>query len=128
MSPEIGLLVCGSNASNTGVITAMAALKIAEKHKDVGILSLPSIANKVARQMLVAKKMSHIIVIDGCHQECAKKIADAVQIKYDAYLNLEHDLGIKKAGPFTTFDHSASAVEMVINAVEEILKKYENKN
>jgi len=33
---EIGLLVCGSNASNPGAITARAALKIAKEYKKCG--------------------------------------------------------------------------------------------
>lgn len=70
----------------------------------MGILSLPSLANKVARQMLIAKKHPHIIVVDGCHNECAKKIVNDREIKYDAYINLEYDLNIKKAGPFTTLN------------------------
>ena len=123
--PKIGLLVCGSNASNTGAITAMAALEIAKKYKNVGILSLPSLVNRVARQTWIARKIKHIIVMDGCHQECARKVANALPIKYDAYINLEHDLGIKKLGPFTTFDYSDEDVEKVINAIENILKKLE---
>ncbi len=56
MIPKIGLLVCGSDASNTGAITARVALEIIKENKNVGILSLPALANKIARQVAIAKK------------------------------------------------------------------------
>lgn len=89
----------------------------------MGILSLPSLANKVARQTLIAKKLPHIIVVDGCHNECAKKIVNDREIKYDAYINLEYDLNIKKAGPFTTFEYSDEDVVKVKDVIEEIIKR-----
>ena len=43
------------------------------EYNDIGILSLPALANGVARQVAMAKEISHIIVIDGCKNSCAKK-------------------------------------------------------
>jgi len=51
MMPKIGLLICGSNASNTGALTSMTALEIIEESPEVGKL----------------------IVMDGYHNECIKK-------------------------------------------------------
>lgn len=73
MFPKIGLLVCGSNASNTGALTSMTALEIIEESPEVGILLLPSLANGVERQAALTKKIGKLIMIDGYHNECIKK-------------------------------------------------------
>ncbi|MBO3798182.1 MAG: putative zinc-binding protein [Thermoproteota archaeon] len=107
-TPEIGLVVCNSGASNTGQLTGLAALEVVRKlgSDRVGICSLPALANKIPRQVMLAKKIGCLIVVDGCRNECSRKILDALGIKYDKYLNLEYDLGIKKLGPFTTMNYS----------------------
>ncbi len=120
MMPKIGLLVCGSNASNTGALTAAAALKIITRCKDIAILSLPSLANQIPRQIALAKKIEKLIVVDGCHNECAKKILEGLGIKYDAYLNLEYDLKIMKSGPFTTLDYSEDDLTKVEDAIYKL--------
>jgi uncharacterized metal-binding protein len=125
--PKIGILGCGSNASNSGALVARIALEIANEQNDVGILSLPALANNVPRQVALAKnKIKKIIVIDGCHQSCALKIARSLGIKPDAYVNLELDLGIKKKGPFTTFQYTYDEYVKVRNyikkQIEELLK------
>ena len=122
MIPKIGLLVCGGNASNTGAITARVAMEVIRENKNIGILSLPALANKIPRQMALAKKIERLVVIDGCHNECAKKILDRLGIKYNAYINLENDLGIKKIGPFSTLLLSEEKIQRVKNVVEEILE------
>jgi len=67
--PKIGLVICNSGSSNSGFITGLAATRVmAEFGEDVGICSLPAIANKIPRQMAMVKRIPHIIVIDGCPQ------------------------------------------------------------
>ncbi len=68
------------------------------------------------------KKIERLVVIDGCHNECAKKILERLKIKYDAYINLENDFGIKKIGPFSTLLVSEEKIQRVKNAVEKILR------
>lgn len=71
MKPKIGLLVCGSNASNMGALTSMTALEIIEKNPEAGILSLLSLANGVERQVALIKKLE-INFMEGYHNECAR--------------------------------------------------------
>ena len=52
-----------------------------------------------------------------------KKIAESLQISYDAYLNLEYDLGIKKIGPFTTLQYSEADIGKVKNSIRKIILK-----
>ena len=124
-TPEIGLVVCNSGASNTGHLTGLAALEVVKRlgGEKVGICSLPAIANNIPRQTALVKKIEHLIVIDGCPNECAKKILNALGIRYNKYLNLEYDLGIKKLGPFSTMDYSEEDVEKVSSAIMEKIQE-----
>lgn len=118
-TPEIGLVVCNSGASNTGQLTGLAALEVVRKlgSDKIGICSLPALANKIPRQVMLVKKIKRLIVVDGCRNECSRKILDTLGIKYDEYLNLENDLGIRKLGPFTTMNYSKEDVEKVSLAI-----------
>ena len=117
--PKIGLVVCNSGASNTGHLTGLAALEVVKRlgSEKVGICSLPALANNIPRQTMLVKKIEHLIVIDGCRNECARKILSTLGIRYDKYLNLEYDLGIKKLGPFSTMNYSEDDVEKVSSAI-----------
>jgi len=123
-TPEIGLVVCNSGASNSGQLTGLAALKVVEKlgSDKVGICSLPALANRIPRQIMLVGKIGRLIVVDGCRNECSRKILDNLGIKYEKYLNLEHDLGIKKLGPFTTMDYSEEDVEKVSSTIIKMLE------
>jgi uncharacterized metal-binding protein len=66
---------------------------------------------------MLVKKIEHLIVIDGCRNECSRKILNTLGIKYDKYLNLEYDLGIKKLGPFSTMNYSEEDVEKISSAI-----------
>jgi uncharacterized metal-binding protein len=118
-TPKIGLVACNSGASNTGHLTGLAALEVVKKFgsEKVGICSLPALANNIPRQTMLVKKIEHLIVIDGCRNECARKILNTLGIKYEKYLNLEYDLGINKLGPFSTMNYSREDVEKVSSAI-----------
>jgi uncharacterized metal-binding protein len=118
-TPKIGLVACNSGASNTGHLAGLAALEVVKKFgsEKVGICSLPALANNIPRQTILVKKIQHLIVIDGCRNECARKILDALGIKYENYLNIEHDFQINKLGPFTTLEYSEEDVEKVSSAI-----------
>lgn len=120
--PKIGLLVCNSGASNTGALTGAAALEIIKEFDDVGILSLPSLVNGVPRQVAIAKKIQHIVVVDGCKNSCARNVAEKLGLKYDAYLNIEKDIGIKKIGPFSSLQYSKEEIARVKDEIEKIIR------
>lgn len=120
--PDIGLLVCNSGASNSGILTGAAALEIIKEKPEVGVFSLPALANKISRQIASIKKVALLIIVDGCKNECAKKIAENLDISYDAYLNLEYDLGIKKLGPFTSLQYSLEELKRVKKLIKNSIK------
>jgi len=85
----------------------------------VGICSLPALANQIPRQLSITKSLKHLVVVDGCSNSCVKKVAEKLDLTYDSYLNLEDDLMMQKAGPFSTLQYSHEDV----NKVKEAIKK-----
>jgi uncharacterized metal-binding protein len=121
---EIGIIACASNASNTGSLTSRVALELAKMlGEKVGICSLPAIATNVPRQTNLVKSIPILVVIDGCHNECAKKILDNVKINPSIYINLEYDLDFKKEGPFSTFNYKEDHVKSIVGYVLSKIKK-----
>ena len=94
---KIGIVACASQASNTGSITAKAALELAQAFGDqAGICSLPAIATDVPRQTFVVKSLPTLLVIDGCHNECAKKILAQAGLSPSLYVNLDTIWALKR--------------------------------
>ena len=120
-APKIGLLICNSGSSNSGTLTGIAAMEVIKEFGGdlVGICSLPALANQIPRQLSITKNLKHLVVIDGCSNSCAKKVAEKLDLAYDKYINLEDDLRMQKAGPFTTLQYSDEDV----NKVKEAIKK-----
>jgi uncharacterized metal-binding protein len=121
---EIGIIACASNASNTGSLAGRAALELAKiLGEKAGICSLPAIATNVPRQTNLVKSIPTLLIIDGCHNECAKKILSNVKINPSIYINLEYDLGFKKEGPFSTFNYKEDHVKSIVGYVLSKIKK-----
>ena len=121
---EIGIVACGSNASNTGRLASLVSIELLKVLGDTaGICSLPAIATNVPRQTILVKSIPNLIVIDGCHNSCAKKILEANGIKPSIYINLEYDLGFKKEGPFTTFNYKEDSVEKIVSYILSKINK-----
>ena len=118
--PKVGLLVCSSGSSNSGTLTGIAAIEVVKELGGdlVGICSLPALANEIPRQLSITKNLKHLIVIDGCSNTCAKKVAEHLGLTLDSCLNLENDLMMQKAGPFTTLQYSGEDVNKVKEAIK----------
>lgn len=117
--PKVGLFACFSGASNTGSLTEMAAMEVVRRLGSdvVGVCSLPAVLNQVPRQSALVSKIEKIVVIDGCHNQCARHLLVGVGIAPDVYLNLEEDLGIAKRGPFTSLEFTDQEVQAVADAL-----------
>jgi len=117
--PQVGIFACFSGASNTGSLTGMAALEVVRRlgSERVGICSLPAIVSEVPRQSAVVKKIGKIVVVDGCHNQCARKLLAGFGIEPAVYLNLEADLGLTKRGPFTSLEFTEQEVQAVAEAL-----------
>ncbi|HEK86088.1 MAG TPA: hypothetical protein ENO29_07020 [Candidatus Aminicenantes bacterium] len=121
--PRIGLFACFSGGSNTGSLTGLAALEVIRRlgNEEAGICSLPALLNQVPRQSDLVRKIAKIVVIDGCHQSCAKQLLANAGIKPQAYLNLETDLGLMKKGPFSSLDFNDEQIKQVAEAILAII-------
>lgn len=121
---KIGLVACASNSSNTGRLASLVSIELLKEIGDIaGICSVPAIAVKAPRHINLVKSIPTLVVIDGCHNECAKKILGNVGVTPSIYINLEYDLGFKKEGPFTTLDYKESDVKAVFSFILEKIKK-----
>jgi uncharacterized metal-binding protein len=122
--PKVGLFACFSGGSNTGSLTGMAALEVVRRlgSETVGICSLPALLSEVPRQSNLVKKIEKIIVVDGCHNVCARRLLSGMGIEPVIYLNLEKDLGIVKNGPFTSIEFTDLEVQTVANALITLIE------
>lgn len=113
------MLGCNSGGSNAGTLTGIAATEVIKElgSDRVGICSLPALANEIPRQVATVKNLKHLMVIDGCRNACAKKVAEKLSLSKELYLNLEDDLHIAKLGPFTTLQVSVEDVQKVKEAI-----------
>jgi uncharacterized metal-binding protein len=121
--PAVGLFGCFSAASNSGSLTAMAALEAVKRlgGATVGVCSLPAILSQVHRQSGLVRNIGKLVVMDGCRNACAKNLLAGVGIAPGAYLNLENDLGIVKKGPFTSLEFTDREVQAVCEALVRII-------
>ncbi len=124
--PKIGLLVCNSGSSNSGMLTGIAAMGILKDLGGdvIGICSFPALANEIPRQVLTLKDLKHLIIIDGCRNSCAMKVAEKLSLSHDAYVNLENDLKIEKLGPFSTLQYSDEDVNKVKEAIKAKINQF----
>jgi len=124
-APKIGLLICNSGSSNSGTLTGIGAMEVIKELSGdlVGICSRPALANQISRQVLTLKDLQHLIIVDGCRNSCAMKVASKLSLSHDAYVNLENDLKIEKLGPFSTLQYSDEDVRKVKEAIRARIRQ-----
>ncbi len=122
--PPIGVLACNSFSSNSGTLTGLAAIQVLKEFggERVEFCSLPALAQEVPRQVRIAKKLEHILIVDGCANACAQKTAEKLGWRPSAGLNLERDLQIQKHVPFSTLRYSEDDIPRVAEANREKLR------
>ncbi|OPY39102.1 MAG: DGC domain protein [Methanoregula sp. PtaU1.Bin051] len=107
------LIFCCSGASNVGVLSFQAAIRLARE----GFGNFSCIAGIGSRNMpmIRATKMAgERVVIDGCPIGCGRKIMDANLIPIDRYV-IVTELGIDKTHDFDVDD---SDIGIVLEAVK----------
>jgi len=95
---ENALLVCFGGLSNTGYITALASMEVVRR---VGLrkaaifclAGLPAGVKSVANRLEKAKR---VITVDGCANNCARKLAESAGVPIDRSITLAVDLGVTK--------------------------------
>ena len=103
------LIFCCSGASNVGVLSFQAAIRLAQE--GFGEFScIAGIGSSNPPMIRTAKSAGERVVIDGCPIGCARKIMDANLIPVDRYV-IVTELGIDKTHEF---DIENSDIENVV--------------
>ena len=119
------ILAC-DGAASVGQVGQEVAVKLTREVEGARMCCITAIAAESKPHVGIAERARKLIVINGCQNECAKKIAEnlgILGISYDAYLNLEYDLGIEKIGSFTTLQYSHDDVERVNESIRNMLRQ-----
>lgn len=98
--PENALFVCFGGLSNTGYITALAAMEAVRTVglKKAAIFCLAGLPAGLTSVKERAGAAQRIITVDGCANNCARKMVEAAGLHITRAITLE-DLGVKKV-PF----------------------------
>jgi len=126
-TPENALFCCFGCMSSVGALTGIAMLEAyrgLDKEKN-GLFCTSAIAAGVPKHRKTTERAKRIIVIDGCYNQCAKKIIEREGFRVDRYLNLLKDLGIPKIGPFKPFDYREEDLKKAVNAIRTICEAKE---
>ena len=107
------LIFCCSGASNVGVLSFQAAIRLAQE--GFGAFScIAGIGSKNLPMIRAAKSAGERVLIDGCPIGCARKIIDANLIPVERYVIIT-ELGICKTHGLDIED---SDVETVVKEVK----------
>jgi uncharacterized metal-binding protein len=102
------LIFCCSGASNVGVVSYLAAIRLAQG--GFGNFScIAGIGGNNLPMIRAAKNAQERIIIDGCPIGCARRIMDSNLIPVDRYVIIT-ELGIKKTHDFDVGDRDVDTV------------------
>jgi uncharacterized metal-binding protein len=108
------LIFCCSGASNVGVLSFQAAIRLAQE--GFGEFScIAGIGSGNPPMIRKAKSAGERVVIDGCPVGCGKKIMGTNKVPVDRYL-IVTELGIDKTHGL---DIEESDIETVVNAIQK---------
>lgn len=119
--PENALFVCFGGMSNVGTLTGLAGLEAVKRAGPgkAAIFCLGGLPTQAPSVVEKTTNVGHIIVVDGCPLNCARKIVEQAGYQPDAAITLVNDCGIKK-GPPTQY--TADDVEVATNAILAALR------
>lgn len=107
------LIFCCSGASNVGVISFQAAIRLAQE--GFGAFSCIAGIGSGNQPMIRAAKMAEErVLIDGCPIGCGKKILDAGRVPVDRYV-IVTELGIDKTHDLDADEQDIEVVVREIN-------------
>lgn len=98
---ENAIFVCFGGLSNAGYITALAGMEAVRKAglKKAAIFCLAGLPVEVKMVLAKARAANKIITVDGCANNCAKKLVERAGLPITKAITLAVDLGVKKV-PF----------------------------
>jgi uncharacterized metal-binding protein len=114
--PENALFVCFGGMSNVGVLTGLAGLQAVRQVEPgkAGIFCLGGLPTQSPSVLDKTRAVKHIITVDGCPLNCARKIVEQAGFTPARWINLVEDCGIKKGPPSEYSDADLQAVTRAI--------------
>ena len=111
------ILACGG-AANVGLIGYLAAVELTKEGK-ARMCCVTPVGVKMPFYVDIAKRAKKLIVINGCQNQCAKKVAEQAGVKIDHNFIVAEM--IKK---IPTFDIKDEDIKLVKDKVEKELDSY----
>ncbi|MGC8878258.1 MAG: putative zinc-binding protein [Anaerolineae bacterium] len=123
-TPETALFVCFGGMSNVGTLTGLAGLEVMKQlgRQKACIFCLGGLPTKAPTVLKATEGAQHIITVDGCSINCARKLVEAAGFTPDRSLTLVTDCGIPKK---SLFDFTEEDVQKVVRAILEALEEIE---
>lgn len=108
------ILVCGG-AANVGLIGYMAAVELTKEGK-ARMCCITPVGAKIPYYVDIMKRAKKLVVVNGCQNQCARKVVEQVGIDID-YNLVVSDL-IRK---IPTFDIGREDIDIVKEKIEKML-------
>jgi uncharacterized metal-binding protein len=116
------LIFCCSGASNVGILSFQAAIRLAQD--GFGVFScIAGIGSRTTPMIRNAKSARERVVIDGCPVGCGRKIMEMNQITVDRYV-IVTAVGIDKTH---NLDIEDCDIETVVNEVKRMGNRDEDR-
>lgn len=98
--PKTALFVCFGGMSNVGIMSGLATLEAVQQLPagQAGIFCLGGLPTGAPTVLAKTRAVDHIITVDGCPLNCAKKIVEQAGFSPYNTVTLTEDCGITK-GP-----------------------------
>jgi len=105
--------------SSVGELTKEASFEVMKRlgPQEVGMGCVSALAAGVPKHFRTMQSLEKVLVIDGCPNACARRIAEEKGAKMDGYVNLGKDLGIEKKGPFKPLSYSQEDADRAVEAI-----------
>ncbi len=129
---EVFLLVCFGGMSNTGYLSALAAMEAVKRVglRKAGIACLAGVPSGVPTVMNRVRNAKKVITVDGCPTACARKLAENAGLPVTKSIVLASDCGVKKIPlrehldlkdptELITKDEIERATEAIVKAIQE---------
>ena len=120
--PENALFVCFGGMSNVGTLTGLASLEAIRQVEPgrAGIFCLGGLPTEAPIVLNKTRAAQHIITVDGCPLNCARKIVEQAGFVPFKTINLVEDCGIKKGPPLAHYgdEELQVAVKAIVEAIE----------
>lgn len=117
---ENAIFVCFGGLSNTGYITALAGMEAVRTVglKKAAIFCLAGLPVGVSMVLAKARAARKVITVDGCANNCAKKLVEQAGLPIAKAITLAVDLGVKKVPLHRDLDGEPRDVMEYVSAAD----------